>query len=194
MIRGVGAALTAAVLALSGCASSSGEEATTAQTPDAPVNPWELPREERPDLFDPCAEIPIEAIEEGVGSLVQPAEEFDNYRPGDLISCGWTTDELIITGAASWKSRDEFIQDEAITTIDSDSESTGRRTVRIRDGADGSDRSCSHVFFTTSGAVVFGIDQTSSLRSHKGENFAESCEVLDEVIVPVLETFPKGDF
>ena len=63
--------LVAAAVVVSGCGADHGEGTTTSASPEAPVNPWDLPLEERPDLFDPCAEIPIEAVEEALGGPVE---------------------------------------------------------------------------------------------------------------------------
>lgn len=105
MSRGVGAVLAAAAVVVSGCGAGDGEGTTTSALPEAPVNPWDLPLEERPDLFDPCAEIPIEAVEEALGGPVELDEQLRIERPGELLSCGWRNREVIFNVLSTWKSR-----------------------------------------------------------------------------------------
>src|SRR5699024_80758 len=97
MSRGVGAVLVAAAVMVSGCGADDGAVTTTSPPTEAPVNPSDLPLEERPDLFDPCAEIPIEAVEEALGGPVEPDEQLRIDRPGELLSCGWRNRDVIFT-------------------------------------------------------------------------------------------------
>ncbi|MDO8394341.1 MAG: hypothetical protein Q7T31_08140, partial [Dietzia sp.] len=86
--------------------SQDNDQATTTSPAAAEetINPWDLPIEQRPALFDPCAEIPIEAVEQGVGGPVEPSEQLHNHRPGELFSCGWKNDEVLIDILSTWKS------------------------------------------------------------------------------------------
>ncbi|HJC59934.1 MAG TPA: DUF3558 domain-containing protein [Candidatus Dietzia intestinigallinarum] len=194
MSRGVGAVLVAAAVVVSGCGADDGEVTTTSPPPAAPVNPWDLPAEERPDLFDPCAEIPVEAVEEGAGSRLEVVDEFSNYRPGELISCGWKNDEVHISMLSTWKSKQEFLTDSSLFTLDPESNSTGRPSVRMRERADSTDIGCFHLFFTELGTVMFRLDLISSLDEFRGERFVESCDALDEAAGHIVAYIPNGDF
>src|SRR5690606_26767825 len=111
------AALAAAVLVLSGCGSAE-VDTTTSPPPETPVNPWDLPLEERPPLFDPCIEIPIETIEQGVGEPVTGDDQFESSKPGQLRSCGWRNEEVIIGIVGTWRSQEEFLADPEFGPID----------------------------------------------------------------------------
>src|SRR5699024_6177327 len=54
-LRAVAAVLVASCVVVAGCTSSGEEEAATASEPvvEPPSNPWDLPLEQRPPLFDP---------------------------------------------------------------------------------------------------------------------------------------------
>ena len=62
--------MVAVAVVLSGCATGDGNnQGATTTSPaadEAPANPWDVPLEQRPALFDPCEEIPIEAVEEAI--------------------------------------------------------------------------------------------------------------------------------
>ena len=189
MSRGVGAALLAAAVVLSGCGTGDESATTTSPSAEAPVNPWDLPLEERPDLFDPCAEIPVTAIEEGVGGAVESEEQLRIERRGELLSCGWRNQEVILNILSTWKSRDEYLNDEMyIASEHSVADRTGLRLTNS--GA----RSCRHVLFTSSGTIFTSVDLVHGLSAFKGENFTTPCEVLDDAIMPALNYLPEGDF
>src|SRR5699024_1792222 len=63
-LRAVAAVLVASCVVVSGWTSSVEEEAATASDPVGapPRKPCDLPLEQRQPLFDPCGEIPIEAV------------------------------------------------------------------------------------------------------------------------------------
>ncbi|MGW8592695.1 DUF3558 family protein [Dietzia sp. NPDC055877] len=186
--------LVAAVMVLSGCVSDAEDVTTMSPSPETPVNPWDLPLEERPDLFDPCAEIPVEAIDEGVGSPLEVVEQFQNYKPGELISCGWKTDEVHVSLLSTWKSREEFLADSTVSVIDADSNATGRPSLRMQEAADSTNMTCFHLFFTEQGAVMYVLDLVNTLHSFRGERFVDSCDALDKAVVPVVPLLPRGDF
>ena len=194
MSRGVGAALVAAAVVLSGCSSVEENVTTTSPSPETPVNPWDLPLEERPDLFDPCAEIPVEAVEEGVESRLEVVEGFRNYRPGELISCGWKNDEVQISLLSTWKSKQEFLTDTSLQTLEPESNATGRTSLRMKERADSTDMGCFHVFLTESGTIMFKLSLVTTLEVLKGEQFVRSCDALDQAIEPITKFIPQGEF
>jgi len=191
-IRGVGAALAAAVLVLSGCGSAEVDTTTTSPAPEVAANPWELPLEERPPLFDPCTEIPIEAIEEGVGSKLEYVEEFRNYRPGELITCGWKNSEIHFTTLSTWKSREEFLTDRSVRVIDPISKETGRASLQMKEAADTTDRTCLHLYFTNVGSVMVKLDLVSALREFNGRQLTDGCSALSASMHPIITFIPTG--
>lgn len=148
--RGVGAALLAAGLMLSGCASGQDEVPTTTTSAAAvgPTNPWDLPLEQRPPLFDPCEEIPVEAVEEAIGSPLNAVENYSNDEPGELVSCGWKNSEIHFALLSTWKSRDEYFADRGFVIRESDANFSGRSGIRMVSKGDNTDGSCYAVFFT----------------------------------------------
>ncbi|WP_159110334.1 DUF3558 family protein [Dietzia psychralcaliphila] len=194
--RGVAAALAACVV-LSGCASVQGGDQATTTSPvvtESPSNPWDLPIEQRPALFDPCAEIPIEAVEQGVGGPVEEVEELYNDRPGELLSCGWKNDEVLFGVVGTWRSKQEFLSDTEFVDVNPGTAVAERIGLRARDRGDESGTTCYLVFFTSRGAVVVNANLIDSLNSFKGEQFTTACEVLEVAIVPVLRHLPERDF
>ncbi|MCT2273877.1 DUF3558 domain-containing protein [Dietzia cinnamea] len=193
-------ALVAALVVLSGCASADGEEetpptttTTSAAAPEDSGNPWDLPVAQRPALFDPCAEIPVEAIEDGVGSPLREAEGLRNHEPGDLFTCGWKNDEILLGVISTWKAKGALIGDRGFGSVDTESTVSGRPGFRASDVAR-EDDTCYQAFFTSRGAVLVNLNLRTSLRTFRGERPWRACDVLDEVIEPVMPYIPGGDY
>jgi Protein of unknown function (DUF3558) len=196
--RAVAAALVAVGVVLSGCASADGgEEApttTSAAAPEESGNPWDLPVEQRPALFDPCAEIPVEAIEEGVGSPVREDEELRNQRPGERSTCGWRNEEILFGVIATWRPKESFLNDSSFGPVDTDSPVGERPGFRASDRTDLRDDTCYQMFFTSRGAVVVNVNLRTAMRTFNGERSQKACDVLDRTIGPVMGYLPEGDF
>ena len=190
--------LVAVAVVLSGCATGDGNnQGATTTSPaadEAPASPWDVPLEQRPALFDPCEEIPIEAIEEAIGGAVEPVPEIHRHRPGELFTCTWESDEVryIITG--TWRSRDQFLADPKYDMIDRDSTVLGRSSIRFVNPSGSRDNNCFQVFFTESGAVVVNANLRTPLREFRGERSWKACDVLDSSMDPIVERLPKGDY
>ena len=191
------AALVAAGVVLSGCASADGgEEApttTSAAAPEESGNPWDLPVEQRPALFDPCTEIPIEAVEKGVGSKVEPAEQFKSSRPGELISCGWSNREVNVVVLSTWKSKDEYLADPAFRVLDQQTHHPARPGLRITDNRTDPVDNCVQLYFTPRGTVWTGLDLTTSLFEFNGQRLSDTCEALTRILPPIADLLPQGD-
>ena len=196
--RAIGAALAAAVLALSGCGTGDGEETTTAATAtsaaEQPGNPWDLPLEQRPALFDPCTEIPDEAVDEGFGEPVRRVDKYVNHKPGELMSCGWAaaSGTYDISVLSTWKGRADYIADRTIDV--KDNVMHGRAGMLGLDNIDTSDRSCIQLFFSERGAVWLKLNLLGVFREFNGERWADSCKALEKVIEPIMAHYPKGSF
>lgn len=191
------AALVAAGVVLSGCASADGGEetpttTTSAAAPEEAGNPWDLPVEQRPALFDPCAEIPVKAIEEGVGSPVREDSELRIDRPGELLACGWKNEEVIFGVLSTWKSRGDYLRDEAF--VASEFAVSGREGLRLLSKADMGSNSCRQLFFSSEGALFVSVSLIDGLAAFRGQNFANPCAALEESIRPVMQYLPGGDF
>ncbi|MEH6820703.1 MAG: DUF3558 family protein [Dietzia psychralcaliphila] len=193
--RGVAAALAACVV-LSGCASVQGGDQATTTSPvvtESPSNPWDLPIEQRPALFDPCAEIPIEAVEQGVGGPVEEVEQLHNNRPGELLSCGWKSNEVLVDVLSTWKSFDDYLS-EPTGVIDSlNFEVAGRGVMRLVDREE-APTACRYIVFTSSGTVAISLSFVTTFDTFRGREFSKACGVLKEVSEPILKHVPNGDF
>ncbi|MCT2078035.1 DUF3558 domain-containing protein, partial [Dietzia cinnamea] len=196
--RAVCGALVAALVVLSGCASADGGEEAPTTTSSAAAeesgNPWDLPVERRPALFDPCAEIPVEAIEKGVGKAVEPMDSLMRHEPGILMSCGWRSSEVQFTALSTWKSRAEYLADRSFVVRDREYSKSGRSSLRLVEKGDNSGGTCLQVFFTRVGTVWVKLDSTSGLGEFKGEQLVKACDALDDAIEPVMPYIPEGDF
>ena len=192
------AALVAAGVVVSGCASADGgEETSTTTSPAAaeePGNPWDLPIEQRPALFDPCAEIPIEAVEQVLGAPVQEIDEFTRHNPGSLMVCGWESEEAHFSVLSTWKSRDEYLADEMFEVRDENSEVAGRSGIRLSNADDMFNSTCIQLFFTSQGTVWLELALVNSLNEFRGERRSDACRAMDEAVDPVMTLIPKGDF
>ncbi|GAA1051882.1 hypothetical protein GCM10009570_04710 [Dietzia natronolimnaea] len=195
-LRGPAAALAAcAVMSACGVSQDNDQAATTSPAAaEETINPWDLPIEQRPALFDPCAEIPIEAVEQGVGESVEAVEEFSRNDTRDLVSCGWKTREIHFVLLATWKSKDNYLSDPAFVVIDEQADPNGRRILRLTETGDDASRTCTQLYFTSRGTFWASLDLVTALREFKGRRFANACEVLAGAIGPILVYIPEGDY
>ena len=191
--------MAAAVLVLSGCGTGDGEETTTTATAttsaaEQPGNPWDLPLEQRPALFDPCTEIPVEAIEQGLGGPVKPFSEIESHSPGDLMSCGWKTEEAYLIMLSTWKSREKYLADRSFDVVSAHEELNGRVGMRMLDATGDPDRSCIQLFFTERGTAWLQVHLNDVFLEFSGQRRANACEVIDQVSQPIMTYLPKGEF
>ena len=189
----------AAVVVLSGCAAAGGDSdvrvdpSTSQVIVESQADPWELPLEERPELFDPCAEIPVEAVEEGVGSPVRPDEGLRNHKPGELFTCAWETNEVLFGVISTWRPKGSLLADSGFDAVDMKSSVHGRPGFRASDKGR-EDDTCYQIFFTSRGAVLINVNLRTSLKEFRGEHSWVACDVLEQTIGPVLRFLPEGDF
>ncbi|MFN3339849.1 MAG: DUF3558 family protein [Dietzia sp.] len=184
-------------MVLSGCGAGQEDDQTTTTSPvvtETSGNPWDLPIEQRPALFDPCAEIPIEAVEQGVGGPVEEVREFSSSEPEDLISCGWKNGEVHFVLLATWKSHEEYRSDRSFAVIDEQASSNGRSGLRLTEAGDNSSRTCTQLFFTSQGTMWVSVDLVTALREFKGQRLANACDALEEAVRPIVAHIPEGDY
>ncbi|MCT1516336.1 hypothetical protein [Dietzia cercidiphylli] len=176
--------------------SQDNDQATTTSPAAAEetINPWDLPIERRPALFDPCAEIPIEAVEEGVGGPVEPNSSLTRHRPGDLMSCGWKNEELHFSLLATWKSRADYLADTSFKVIDAQAHVGERTGLRLAEEVDAFDSTCLQLFFTSQGTIWVSLDLVGGLNEFRGEPLTKACDALDQALLPIMVHIPEGDF
>lgn len=188
--------MVAAGVVVAGCASVDGDPLATTTGPvitETSGNPWDLPIEQRPALFDPCAEIPVEAVEQGVGGPVAKAPQFSGHQTADLLSCGWKSDEMLVVVLATWKSHGEYLENPTGVIDSFDVEVAGRNALRLTDRPE-DPNSCRYLFFTTSGTIAVSVALTTGLDTFRGKDFTAVCDALHEVSLPIAEFVPEGDF
>lgn len=181
---------------MSACGVSQDNDQATTTSPAAAeetINPWDLPIEQRPALFDPCAEIPIEAVEQGVGGPVEPSEQLHNHRPGELFSCGWKNDEVLIDILSTWKSHSDYIASPTGFIDRPETKVLNRSAMRLTDRFDDPE-TCRYLFFTDLGTVVVSVSLTTTLGLFRGQRFTRVCEALNETTHSLLQFIPNGDF
>lgn len=190
------AAVLAAGLVLSGCASGGEESPTTTTTAvaESPSNPWDLPLEQRPPLFDPCEEIPVAVVEEAIGGPTDAQPNLSKSELGVLQACGWRSEDVLLDVAATWKSFDRFLVNPTGVIDEIDTQVTGRSALRMTDRADGVPDVCRYFFFTERGTVVASVGLNGTLGEFRGERFTHVCDALDAVAGPIVQLIPEGDF
>ena len=190
--------LVAVAVVLSGCATGDGDDqgatTTSPAAAEAPASPWDVPLEQRPALFDPCEEIPIEAIEEAIGGQVERDEDIHHHRPEELYTCSWSNDEVRFIMTGTWMSRQEFVGDQKFETLDSGAVVHGRSSLWLAPKVGSERDDCFHVFFTERGAVVGHMSLKTSLREFQGQRISRACDVYESTIEPLIGYLPEGDF
>ena len=195
--RGVAAAVVTVGMIAAGCGSADGGEDTPTTTSAAAAeesgNPWDLPVEQRPALFDPCADVPTDAVERAVGAPVRREARLTKSDPGNLHTCGWITDELIVDLVATWKSHADYLLDPTGVIADETYPVSDRIALRLLDRAD-DPNTCRYLFFTGQGTVAISTSLTTTFKTFRGERFADVCDVLHEVSSPLVQFVPPGDY
>lgn len=167
---------------------------TTTAVAQESGNPWDLPLEQRPPLFDPCEEIPEAVVEEALGGRVEHQPSLTKSEPGELQACGWKSEEVLLDVAVSWKSFEEVKSDPTGVIDELDIQVSGRSALRMTDRAEGISDVCRYFFFTERGAVVVAVGLNGTLGEFRGERFTDVCDALDAVADPIVQLVPEGDF
>lgn len=192
--------MVAAAVVLSGCGTGDGGETTTTtatattSAAEQQGNPWDLPLEQRPVLFDPCTEIPIEAIEQGIGRPAEQVRGYERHRPGDRMACNWRTGDADLTILTTWKSPEDYLADREFTVVNTREELNGRAGMRLVDAIGDPDRWCLQLLFTERGTTWVQVHLNNFDKEFDGQLVPNACAVIDQVSQPVMEYLPKGDF
>lgn len=195
-LRAAAAVLVASCVVVSGCTSSGEEEAATASEPvvEPPSNPWDLPLEQRPPLFDPCEEIPIEAVEEGVGAPMEPGDLRGVIEVEGVKTCDWMNKEIRLTVLSTWKSHKQYLADPELVLEDSQYSVTSRDGMLMKRSDETFSTTCHALFFTGAGTVLISLVLNTSLGEFQGTFLNDSCDVISRVLGPIVGKIPQGDF
>lgn len=205
IVRSVGAGLlVVSAVAVAGACGSDDEPAgtqvtavssagaPTAAAAEGPVDPWTLPVDQRPPLFDPCTEIPADVLAQFSEGGEQD-EKMARNEPGNIFSCSWDTSEASLDLVASWKSRAELESERVMNFMLGQAPASSRSQKAVPVGSE-SDHDCREVFFTERGTIMLGVRIFNSLRSYRGRSFVNSCDALDSKVGQVESYLPWGDF
>jgi len=156
-------------------------------------NPWDLPLEQRPPLFDPCTEIPESALREAGFSPDMRKPELTMHKPGEGMACAWGSSEVVLTVVAGWRTPSEVralyeLQYQGPVKV------AQRGAEMYFETGDGGHRTITNVFYTGRGSIYISTDSVSALREFKGAKFTDARIVFEETVNPVVEVFPEGDF
>ena len=159
--------------------------------PSAPANPWDLPLEARPPLFDPCTEIPESVLNE-VGFTAADLEEgMTVHRPGDLLGCNWTGDEVMLDVFTKWVNPRDL---SAIQQVNIDGEFKFQERVGLKFHPIDDENDAGVVFFTERGAVFVMVRLATVLGGYRGNPDAKPNEILEGITKSLIGTFPGGDY
>ena len=189
--------MVAAGVVVAGCASVGGDPQATTTGPvitETSGNPWDLPIEQRPALFDPCTEIPIEEVEEAVGSPLKRVDDLENGEHDGLVSCGWGNGEVNFGLLSTWKSRDDYLADPSFAVKETQAEVGGRTGLRLSELNDAFDSTCLFLFFTSRGTVWVSLDLVTGLNRFKGQKSVKACDALDDAVSRIARFIPRGEF
>ncbi|MDO5663322.1 MAG: DUF3558 family protein, partial [Brachybacterium sp.] len=158
-------------------------------TTSVEANPYELPLEERPPLFDPCTEIPEEALEE---AGFTPEDKDQNFFIDDhamINGCQWTNDDLMLSVASYWYSLEEMVanNDFQLQEPFPDQDRSGQffKDPNRRDGAELA------IFSTTRGVVIIDGQFASILPTFRGEPTTDLKAAFITTSIPLVNALPE---
>ena len=154
------------------------------------MDPWTLPIEDRPELFNPCTEISLEDL--AAAGLENPtprpeAEDFSDNPP--LRQCGWEADNFTLTVGSIWTEMRELSDGnyERITsTMDVATYSIGvlEKEARTRQ------TSCGVASETALGLIT--LDAIRVTKPHNAtRNDQDTCEDLTSLFSGLSATLPE---
>lgn len=164
--------------------------ADTAASSPAAVDPWTLPIEDRPELFNPCTEISLEDL--AAAGLENPtprpqAEDHSDDPP--LHQCGWEADNFNLTVGSIWTEIGQLSEGtyERITSreeVDSYSIGVLEKEARTRQ------MSCGVASETALGLVTLDAIRVTT-PSNAMRSDQDTCEDLTKLFSGLSSTFPE---
>ena len=163
---------------------SAGNAENNASSPSA--DPWTLPIEARPDLFNPCTEVAAEDLAAaGLDGLAPwPEAEFDQDSPY-IKQCGWKNEDLSFKISSAWSELEEFSPGEGSETL-SPGTRHGFESALFAAGPSSPNDSCFVAAKTNHGLVTFGITAQPSARS-SGDSAPDTCALAEGAFDGLVE-------
>lgn len=164
--------------------------ADTAASSPAVEDPWTLPIEDRPELFNPCTEISLEDLT--AAGLENPtprpqAEDHSDDPPGH--QCGWEADNFSLTIGTLWRSMDDFSEG-AHERITSETEVGEYRLGTLESESNNRRMSCAVATDTSLGLLtidaVRSAFEVNSMRIDQ-----DTCEDLKTLFAGLVPSVPE---
>lgn len=184
-------AFCALLVAVGGCGATEPDPPTTVV--QSQPDPWTLPLEDRPPVFNPCEEITAEELESlGLEDVqVDPSVEKHNVSL-DSHMCGWTGYPMSLMVAASWTTLEEL----AIQFSGREStqiQYSGMAALKLRRSSGGSEPECTFAVETPDGTLTF-----SAVRAERPgvlpDNTFKACRELEPIVeATVLDVKENGN-
>ena len=186
----LGGLLSACSVWDTGTAALPGSSNTSASPASESADPWTLPVEQRPELFNPCTEISLDDLT--AAGLENPtprpeAEDFSDDPP--LRQCGWEADNFLLTVGSIWTAMSElsdgpYERITSVTNIDSYSLGTLEKEGRTRQ------LSCGVASETALGLITLdAIRVTNSVNSARNDK--DTCEDLTVLFGGLASKLPE---
>ncbi|ANI91712.1 DUF3558 family protein [Dietzia timorensis] len=164
--------------------------ADTAASAPAAVDPWTLPIEDRPELFNPCTEISLEDL--AAAGLENPTpwpEADDSSEDPPFRQCGWKSANFTLSIGSLWTPMDQLSDgfSEEITSV-SDIGSyvlgTLERPSRNRQMA------CGVAAETNRGLITLDAIRVTT-ESNAVRNDQDTCESVTDVFIALSASIPE---
>lgn len=168
--------------------------ADAAASSPAAVDPWTLPIEDRPELFNPCTEISLEDL--AAAGLENPtprpqAEDHSDNPP--LHQCGWEADNFTAIIGSHWTRLDE-LERELVEALEYREDFHGNHAAHVRSLATGDGAPCGLSFETTSGLLSIDlIPRAEFLSKPRFQELSSTCAWADQVAEGLTASLPLED-
>lgn len=168
-------------------------DTSTSPAPDS-VDPWTLPIEERPELFNPCTEISLHDLTAaGLENPTPRPEAEDSSENPPLHQCGWNTDNFTVIIGAHW-TRLEDLGNRAVETIEFREDFHGHAAAHVRSLASGEGSPCGLSTETTSGLISVDLIPRADFTSDPAFTaFESTCSWADSISEGLATSLPLED-
>lgn len=162
--------------------------ADTAASSPAAVDPWTLPIEDRPELFNPCTEISLEDL--AAAGLENPtprpqAEDHSDDPPGH--QCGWEADNFTVVLGSHWTKVDD-LQNEVSEELITPTDMNGEKSAFLVPKESSTETSCASIVETDRGLLTVDLvrEESNPAKSSYGiDENSETCQKSRSVLTYV---------
>lgn len=165
--------------------------ADTAAPSPAAVDPWTLPIEDRPELFNPCTEISLEDL--AAAGLENPtprpeAEDFSDNPP--LRQCGWEADNFTTFIGSHWTATDEF-SNSKYESVEPRADFHGKPASYVRPISARDDEPCGIATQTPFGMISLDfVPRTEFMSTPSFKELGSTCRWADQIAEGLAGSLP----